>query len=57
MKPRTSHSRLYAVLVAALISVAGLFLSGCATPEGNAPDPLPWNQPAGWENTTIGIPF
>lgn len=57
MKRRSRHSRFYTVLVAALIVLGAFVLSGCATPQENAPDPLPWNQPASWENTTLGIPF
>ena len=43
-----------------VLAWAALLLAGCASlPAANddGTDPLPWNAPAGWENTIIGVPF
>ncbi|NOY80095.1 MAG: hypothetical protein GXP31_03725 [Kiritimatiellaeota bacterium] len=43
-----------------LLVCAILFLTGCAAMsvgDENGDDPLPWNAPAGWENSIIGVPF
>jgi starvation-inducible outer membrane lipoprotein len=49
-----------AICLAALLGVLFLGLSGCvslpAEEQGNG-NQLPWNSPAGWEGTTIGVPY
>lgn len=47
------------VAVAAVLMMVG---GGCESmPESSAPgapvEQLPWNTPAGWENSVIGVPY
>jgi len=47
------------LLAAALVGVC-LLLPGCAFLEPEDPnyeDPKPWNAPAGWERSVIGVPM
>jgi starvation-inducible outer membrane lipoprotein len=49
-----------AICLAALLGLLFLGLAGCASlpaEEQGAGNQLPWNSPAGWEGTTIGVPY
>ncbi|MBR6374260.1 MAG: hypothetical protein IKS20_13860 [Victivallales bacterium] len=38
-----------------LLLVAGMLLASCVSVGENESENLPWNAPASWENSTIGI--
>ena len=47
--------RIVSVLLCSLFLA---LLCGCASIEGDTEQaPLPWNEPAGWEKITFGIPM
>ena len=44
------------LLLLLLMAFAGLFLAGCAGPEGGSS--IPWAEPEPWENQpTFGVPY
>lgn len=56
--------RLRAIRIGMLVCLTAValcaLLSGCMTAsmgEQSDQEVLPWSEPAGWERTTIGIPF
>jgi hypothetical protein len=42
-----------------LLAMLSLGMSGCAVVDDGqtGTDTLPWNSPAGWERSTIGLPY
>jgi len=51
-------ARSFLLLLVVLLGV--LAAAGCRTVQDDQTrrvDPLPWNEPAGWENNVIGVPF
>jgi len=59
-KPSMRKTRRSFLVVSMVVVGAILFLTGCASlpaPDDDGTDPLPWNAPAGWENSIIGVPF
>jgi hypothetical protein len=56
----TPWKKTVGIALAALFAMLFLGLSGCASlpaEDKSASDQLPWNSPAGWESTTIGVPY
>ncbi len=41
----------------ALLLLGALFLAGCVSVGDNNSGDLPWTEPAGWENQTLGVPM
>lgn len=42
----------------AFLALACLLLAGCVTYDASdSTDPKPWNSPAGWEDSVMGVPI
>lgn len=49
-------------LLMVAVAAAMVLVAGCeSAPQSSAPgapvEQLPWNTPAGWENSVIGVPY
>ena len=49
--------KIQSIVVLAMAAVMALLLASCVSVGDNESKDLPWSAPAGWENSTLGVPM
>lgn len=49
--------KIQGILVLVLVAMMAVLLASCVSVGDNDSKDLPWSAPAGWENSTLGVPM
>ena len=49
--------KIQSIVILVLVAMMSLLLASCVSVGDNNSKDLPWSAPAGWENSTLGVPM
>ena len=53
----TAMIKTQSIVILVMVAMMALLLASCVSVGDNESKDLPWSAPAGWENSTLGVPM